>query len=174
MTNEIALRIVHFEELRHTSVRISYKDLFHDEVLRCACHQHTLFKALISTMDEKSLAKLESELTCPVHKQLFVEPMTLKCGHTLCRSDVEQMHQKHSDTFIICPLGCEVRLVVWIAWAGRHLFYKSYSKNKNDGTLLLSGCQRLHPYGLLTMKGTPKQLNTTPTQTTLISWLLQW
>ena len=72
-------------------------------------------------IDESSLRKeLEKALMCPIHMEMFVDPMTLVCGHTLCRSDVNDMLERNADTWVQCAV-CEkvallrvVPLTVWV------------------------------------------------------------
>lgn len=59
-------------------------------------------------MDEPSLRKLEEELMCPIHMEMFVDPMTLVCGHTLCRSDVDDMLERNADGLVRCPVCTKV------------------------------------------------------------------
>ena len=46
--------------------------------------------------------ELAEELTCPIDLEFFIEPMLLKCLHTLCKKDVE--HMLNEDDLILCPV----------------------------------------------------------------------
>ena len=48
------------------------------------------------------LEQLEDEMTCPIHLEVFEEPMQLKCLHVLCKSDVDSL-TRPNNLFIQCP-----------------------------------------------------------------------
>ena len=45
--------------------------------------------------------ELEEELTCPIDLEFFIEPMSLKCLHILCKKDVDMMLDDNG--LITCP-----------------------------------------------------------------------
>ena len=46
--------------------------------------------------------ELAEELTCPIDLEFFIEPMSLKCLHTLCQKDIDRM--LNEDDLIVCPI----------------------------------------------------------------------